>query len=380
MMIYLDHNATTPVLPEVLEAMMPYFTSEWGNPSSAYKFGSKLKGVIETARKQVAELIGAQQREVIFTSCGTESNNTAVHAALQANPQKQHVVTSVVEHSSVLNYCMALERKGYRLTYLAVDRDGLLKMADLEKAIKDDTAVVSLMWANNETGVLFPVAEIAQLCRARGVLFHCDAVQAAGKVPINVRTLPVDYLSLTGHKFHAPKGIGALYVRRKTPFSPLIHGGHQEHNLRGGTENVALIVGMGKAAELAGKRLPNYDQRVRPLRDALEDGILKTIPNTELNGHKTQRMANTTNIIFHGIESEALLILLDQEGICASSGSACLADSDEPSHVIKAMKPEANQSRSIIRFSLGPETTGAEVANVCDHTRRLTETLRTTLG
>ncbi|MBI3757349.1 MAG: cysteine desulfurase NifS [Deltaproteobacteria bacterium] len=375
-MIYLDHNATTPVLPEVLEAMMPYFTSEWGNPSSTYKFGSKLKGVIETARKQVAELIGAQQREVIFTSCGTESNNTAIHAALQANPQKRHVVTSVVEHSSVLNYCMALERKGFRVTYLPVDRDGLLKLSDIENAITDETAVVSLMWANNETGVLFPVAEIAQVCHARGVLFHCDAVQAAGKVPINVRTVPVDYLSLTGHKFHTPKGIGALYVCRKTPFSPLIYGGHQERNLRGGTENVALIVGMGKAAELAAKRLPNYNQTVRLLRDALEDGILKTIPNTELNGHKTQRLANTTNITFHGIESEALLILLDQEGICASSGSACLADSDEPSHVVKAMKPESAASRQMIRFSLGAANTHLEANTVVDALQRTTQILR----
>lgn len=363
-MIYLDHNATTPVLPEVLEAMMPYFTSEWGNPSSTYKFGSKLKSVIEEAREQVAELIGAQSREIIFTSCGTESNNTAIHAALQANPSKRHIVTSAVEHSSVLNYCMALEKEGYRVTYLPVDREGLLKFADLEGAITDETALVSLMWANNETGVLFPVTEIARLCRARGVLFHCDAVQIAGKVPINVRTLPVDYLSLTGHKFHAPKGIGALYVRRQAPFKPYLHGGHQERNLRGGTENVAFIVGMGKAAELATNHLSDYDKQVRPLRDSLEDGILKTIPNTEVNGHKTQRLANTTNITFYGIESEALLILLDQEGVCASSGSACLADSDEPSHVIKAMKPESAASRQMIRFSLALSNTGSEVKRV----------------
>lgn len=363
-MIYLDHNATTPVLPEVLEAMMPYFASEWGNPSSTYKFGSKLKSVIEEAREQVAELIGAQSREIIFTSCGTESNNTAIHAALQANPGKRHIVTSAVEHSSVLNYCMALEKEGYRVTYLPVDREGLLKFADLEGAITDETALVSLMWANNETGVLFPVTEIAQLCRARGVLFHCDAVQIAGKVPINVRTLPVDYLSLTGHKFHAPKGIGALYVRRQAPFKPYLHGGHQERNLRGGTENVAFIVGMGKAAELATNHLSDYDKQVRPLRDLLEDGILKTIPNTEVNGHKTQRLANTTNITFYGIESEALLILLDKEGVCASSGSACLADSDEPSHVIKAMKPESAASRQMIRFSLALSNTESEVKQV----------------
>lgn len=375
-MIYLDYNATTPVLPKVVEAMMPYFSKEWGNPSSSYKFGSKLKTVIETAREQVADLIGAHPQEVIFTSCATESNNAAIHAALKAHPDKRHIVTSAVEHSSVLNYCMALQKEGYRVTYLPVDRDGLLKLADLENAVTDETAVVSLMWANNETGVLFPVKEIAEICRSRGVLYHCDAVQAAGKIPIDVRTIPIDYLSLTGHKFHAPKGIGALYVRRKTPISPYVHGGHQERNLRGGTESVPLIVGMGKAAELARKHLPAYDKKVRPLRDMLEEGILESIPNTELNGHETQRLANTSNVTFHGIESEALLILLDQEGVCASSGSACLAESDEPSHVVKAMKPESNASRQMIRFSLGCELEGAQVASVVSEVGMAAEALR----
>ncbi len=250
-----------------------------------------------------------------------------------------------------------------------------MNLADLEAAITDDTAVVSLMWANNETGVLFPVEKIAEICRSRGVLYHCDAVQAAGKVPIDVRKIPVDYLSMTGHKFHAPKGIGALYVRRKAPFSPLIYGGHQERNRRGGTENVALIVGMGKAAELARKHLPDYEKKVRPLRDELEEGILSSIPNTELNGHKTQRIANTTNISFHGIESEALLILLDKEGICASSGSACLADSEEPSHVIKAMKPNTAASRQMIRFSIDTATTQVEIRSVVGAVQRETEAL-----
>jgi cysteine desulfurase len=353
--IYLDYNATTPVLPEVLEAMMPYLTSEWGNPSSSYKFGSSLKKVIETARAQVAELIGAHPVEVIFTSCATESNNAAIHAALKADPLKRHIVTSAVEHSSVLNYCKALEKEGYRVTYLPVDREGLLKLTNLEGAIIDGTAVVSLMWANNETGVLFPVKEIGEICRSRGVLFHCDAVQAAGKVEIDAQKIQADYLSLTGHKIHAPKGIGALYVRRKAPFSPFVHGGHQERGFRGGTESVPLIVGMGKAAELARKHLPSYDNKVRPLRDALEDGILDSILNAELNGHKANRLANTSNISFRGIESAALLILLDKEGICASTGSACLADSDEPSHVIRAMKAESAASRQMIRFSLGLE-------------------------
>lgn len=360
-MIYLDHNATTRVLPEVIEAMMPYFTTGWGNPSSSYKFGAKLKTVVETAREQVADLIGAHPREVIFTSCGTESNNAAIHAALKAQPDKRHIVTSAVEHSSVLNYCKALEKEGYRVTYLPVDRGGLLKLADLENAINDQTAVVSLMWANNETGVLFPVKEIGDICRARGVLYHCDAVQAAGKIAIDVQKIPIDYLALTGHKFHAPKGVGALYVRRKTPISPYVYGGHQERGLRGGTESVPLIVGMGTAAQLARKQLPNYEKKVCPLRDELEDGILNSISNAELNGHKEQRLANTSNITFRGIESEALLILLDREGICASSGSACLADSDEPSHVIKAMKPESAASRQMIRFSLDTDNSREEI-------------------
>ena len=401
--IYLDHNATTPVAPEVREAMLPYLTDEWGNPSSTYRFGSKLKAVIETAREQVAALLQASPREIIFTSCATESNNAALHAALKANPAKRHIVTSAVEHSSVLSHCQALEMEGFRVTYLPVDRDGLLKLADLENAITSDTAIVSLMWANNETGVLFPAREIAELCRSRGVLYHCDAVQAAGKIEIDVRQTQADYLSLNGHKFHAPKGVGALYVRRKAPFSPLIHGGHQERGLRGGTESVPLIVALGKAAELARRSLPGYDQKVRPLRDALEASILgpvcrsrreeartfeakdqslltsaptTLIPNTERNGHATQRLANTTNLTFHGIAAEALLLLLDQEGVCASSGSACLADSDEPSHVVKAMKPDTGASRQMLRFSLGPENTSGEVRPAIDAIHRAVHALR----
>ncbi len=365
-MIYLDCNSTTPVHPEVLEAMLPYFTDQWGNPSSSYSFGAKLKGAIETARGQVAGLIGASPREIIFTSCATESNNAAINAALMANINKRHIITSAVEHSSVLNYCKAMELRGYIITYLPVDRDGLLKLADLENAITDQTAVVSLMWANNETGVLFPVKEIGEICRSRGVLFHCDAVQAVGKVEIDMRRIPVDYLSLTGHKFHAPKGIGALYVRKKAPFLPFIYGGHQERNLRGGTETVPLIVGLGVAAELAIKQISTYDETVRPLRNALENEILNSIPDTELNGHKTQRLANTTNITFHGLDSEALIILLDQEGICVSSGSACLADSDEPSHVVQAMKPDSTASRQMIRFSFDREMTEDDAQRAVD--------------
>lgn len=375
-MIYLDHNATTPVLPEVFEAMRPYFCEEWGNPSSTYRFGSKLKTVIETAREQVGDLIGAHPREIIFTSCATESNNAAINAALKANPGKKHIITSAVEHSSVLTYCKALEKEGYRVTYLPVDREGLLKLADLENAIEEDTAVVSLMWANNETGVLFPVPEIAQVCKARGVLFHCDAVQAAGKIGVNLTRAQVDYLSITGHKFGAPKGIGALYVRRKKPYTPLIYGGHQERNLRGGTESVPLIVGLGEAAKYASKKIHKYESSVRALRDDLEEAILSSIPDTALNGHKSLRLANTTNISFHGIESEALLLMLDQASICASSGSACLADSEEPSHVIQSMKPNEDNSKKMIRFSLGQDTSNSEIQTCIRTTASIVSALK----
>ena len=361
-MIYLDHNATTPVLPEVFEAMKPYFTDRWGNPSSSYRFGSELRGAIETARIQMAELIGARPFEVVFTGNATEANNAAIHAALMAQPMKRHVVTSKVEHSSVLNYCVALERDGVRVTYLPVDREGLLNLADLEAAITNDTAVVSLMWANNETGVLFPVSDIANVCKARGALFHCDAVQAVGKMSIDVSRFQADYLSIAGHKLGAPKGVGALYVHRKAPFSPYLHGGHQERGRRGGTESVALIAGLGKAAELAKSKISEFEKVIRPLRDTLEETILSGVPDAELNGHKSQRLANTSNLAFRGVDADALLMLLDQEGICASSGSACLADSADASHVISAMKPELRGERNSLRLSLGIEHTANSVS------------------
>ena len=365
-MIYLDHNATTPVAPEVFEAMVPYLTSQWGNPSSSYGFGARLRTALEKAREQVAGLIGSYAGEILFTSCATESNNAAIHAALKARPGKKHLVTSAVEHSSVLSYCKELEREGFRVTYLPVDREGLLNLTDLEAAVCDETAVVSLMWANNETGVLFPVREIGEICKARGVLFHCDAVQVAGKLQVDVAQVRVDYLSVTAHKFNGPKGIGALYVNRRVPFSSYVYGGHQERGRRGGTENVALIVGMGVAAELACGKVAGYEARVRPLRDILEAGVLARVPGTELNGHPTLRLGNTSNITFSGVESEALLLLLDGEGICASSGSACLADSDEPSHVVRAMKPDAGASRQMIRFSLVGGMTEADVSRTLD--------------
>ncbi len=360
-MIYLDHNATAPLRPEVFEAMRPFLTDRWGNPSSSYGFGAKLKAEIEAARRAVAKLVNASAGEVVFTGSATEADNTALNAALTARPDKRHIITSAVEHSAVLNHCAFLETQGVRVTRLPVDADGLLDLAALDAAFAEDTALVSLMWANNETGVLFPVAEIAARCRARGVPFHCDAVQAAGKLPIDFKVIPIDYLALSAHKLGGPKGVGALIVRKGSPFEPLVHGGHQERGRRGGTENVAGIVGFGRAAELVLAEVKDYAAQVTPLRDRLEGELLARLAGVERNGHPTERLANTTSLTFPGVEAEALLLLLDQAGVCASAGSACLADSDEPSHVIRAMKPRSAAARQMIRFSLGKETTLAEV-------------------
>lgn len=345
--------------------MLPYLREEWGNPSSSYRFGSHLKSKIEEAREQVTELIGAKSpQEVLFTSGGTESNNTALHAVIHSTG-KTHIVTSQVEHSSVLSYCRFLEEfRGYQVTYLPVDREGLISMADLEGAIGLGTALVSLMWANNETGVLIPVEEIGQLCRSKGVPYHCDAVQAVGKLPMKLRDLPIDYLSLTGHKIGAPKGIGALYVQKDAPFVPFVQGGHQERSQRGGTENVASIAALGMAADMAKKKLPAYDATVRPLRDALEEGILSTIPTAERNGHVTQRLANTANVFLPGIDSDAVLTFLDSQSICASSGSACMESAITPSHVIKAMSGSHDRSSESVRFSLSPANTLEDVKTV----------------
>jgi len=360
-MIYLDHNATTPLRPAVFAAMEPFLTTRWGNPSSSYTFGSKLKAEVEAARRSVARLVNANASEVVFTGSATEADNTALNAAFGAQPGKRHLITSAVEHSAVLNHCAFLETQGARVTRLPVDAEGLLDLIALDAAFAADTALVSLMWANNETGVLFPVAEIAARCRARGVPFHCDAVQAAGKLPIDLKALPIDYLALSAHKLGGPKGVGALIVRKGAPFVPMLNGGHQERGRRGGTENVAGIVGFGHAAELARTEVADYAARITPLRDHLETQLLAGVPGAERNGHATERLANTSSITFPGVEAEALLLLLDQAGVCASAGSACLADSDEPSHVIRAMKPHGAAARQMIRFSLGNETTAAEV-------------------
>ena len=364
---YFDNNATTRVAPEVVEAMLPFLTTVWGNPSSAYRFGHQVAKYVDEARAKVAALINADTKEVVFTSCGTESNNAAIHSALKSNPNKRHVITTAVEHSANINYGEFLQKQGYDVTFLPVESDGSLDLHLLEKAIRPDTAIVSVMWANNETGVLFPIEEVAAICRSKGVPCHTDAVQVSGKLKIDVKALGVDFLSLSAHKLHAPKGIGLLYIKRRTPFQPFVIGGHQERGRRGGTENVAQIVGFGRAAELAVERLHEEVARVRSLRDRLENTILSTIPNTIRNGTKEPRLPNTSNIAFEFVEAEAVLMMLDQVGICASSGSACTTGSLEPSHVLTAMSVNPMRARGSVRFSLGYYNTNDEVDYLLKH-------------
>ena len=358
---YFDNNATTRVAPEVVDAMIPFLRDYWGNPSSTYGFGRLVGEHLDRARAQVAALINAEPREIVFTSCGTESNNSAIHSALASQPDKRHVLTTSVEHSANMKFCDLLRKRGYTVTFLPVAPDGGLDLELLEKAIRPDTAIVSVMWANNETGVLFPVHDIAAICRRKGTLFHTDAVQTPGKMRIDVRELDIDFLSLSAHKLHAPKGIGLLYVKRRVKYQPYIVGGGQERGRRGGTENVANIVAFGRAAELATTSLNDENTRVRALRDKLEDGILAGIPGTSRNGAKDPRLPNTSNIAFDGVEAEGILMLLDQAGICASSGSACTTGSLDPSHVLTAMGCSVARARSSIRFSLGIYNTDAEV-------------------
>jgi cysteine desulfurase len=373
---YFDNNATTRVAPEVTEVMIPMLSEFWGNPSSAYAFGSQVHGHVEKAREAVAALINADPKEIVFTSCGTESNNSAIHSALVTNPAKKHVITTAVEHSANINFGEYLRKQGYDVTFLPVESDGSLDVHLLEKSIRPDTAIVSVMWANNETGVLFPIEEIAAICRSKGVLCHTDAVQVPGKLKIDVKALGVDFLSLSAHKLHAPKGIGLLYVKRRTKYQPYVIGGHQERGRRGGTENVAHIVGFGRAAELALANLHDENTRVRALRDKLENTILTTIPNTVRNGAREDRLPNTANIAFDFVEAEAVLLLLDQLGICCSSGSACTTGSLDPSHVLMAMGLNPMRARGSVRFSLGMYNTAEEVDYVLKHLPALIKRLR----
>lgn len=374
--IYVDNNATTKVAPEVVDEMTPFFGDLYGNPSSMHTFGGIAGRKIQQSRERVAALIGASPEEIVFTSCGTESDSTAIQAAIQSNPGKKHIVTTRVEHPAVKSLCEHLAKKGYRITFVPVDRKGRLDMDALIKSLGDDTVIVSIMWANNESGVIFPIDEIVKHVKEREIIFHTDAVQAVGKIPVDVGRLPVDMLSLSGHKIHAPKGVGALYVRKGTKFSPFLIGGHQEKGRRGGTENVASIVGLGKACELAISHLSEQNGRVRQLRDMLENGLLKQVPKALINGDPENRLPNTTSISFEYIEGESILLLMDQMGICASSGSACTSGSLEPSHVLRAMGVPFTAAHGSIRFSLSTYSTIEEVDFIIEKLPPIIERLR----
>lgn len=375
-LVYADNNATTMVAPEVVETMLPYFTEYYGNPSSMHTFGGQVAKKIDSARQQVAELIGADPGEILFTSCGTESDNAAILGILRANPQKKHIVTSRVEHSAVYNLCKYLAQNGYHVTELGVDTQGMLNLNELTDAIKEDTAVVSIMYANNETGVIFPIEEIGNIVKQKGSLLHTDAVQAVGKIPINLSKSTIDLLTLSGHKLHAPKGVGALFIRKGITFTPFIIGGHQEKNRRGGTENVPSIMGLGKACELAKKYLAEEQSRVKLLRDKLEREILEKAPDVRLNGHKIHRLPNTTNLSFEFVEGEAILLLLNEKGICASSGSACTSGSLEPSHVLRAMGVPFTAVHGSVRLSLSRYSTMEEVDFIVEHLPPIIRRLR----
>ena len=376
--VYLDNNATTQCAPEVVEAMLPYFSEKYGNASSIHSFGGENRHVIDAARRQVAQLIHAQyDDEIIFTSCASESDNTAIFSAVRANRAKKHIITSAVEHPAVLEPFKFLESQGYRVDYIGVDEQGRFDMEQFKRLIDTQTAVVSVMWANSETGTIFPIQEISKIAHEYGAVFHTDAVQAVGKIPVDVQAAGVDMLSLSAHKFHGPKGIGVLYVKRGTRFLPYLMGGHQEKHRRAGTENVPYIVGIGKAAELAQKRLSGGTmQKVAALRDELEQGILKTIPDVKVNGDPEHRVPNTTNISFGYIEGESILMFLNDFGICASSGSACTSGSLEPSHVLRAMKVPFQFAHGSVRFSLSDQTTSEEVRLVLKELPPIIERLR----
>jgi len=374
--IYLDNNATTQVAEEVLDAMLPYFRELYGNPSSMHTFGGQVGQKIRVAREQVAALLGSLPEEIVFTSCGTESDNSAIRSALMTRPDKKHIVISRVEHPAVRTLCSHLGTQGYKITELPVDKNGILDLENLEKSLTPDTAIVSLMWGNNETGVMFPVEEAAKLAHEKGILFHTDAVQATGKIPINMKNNVIDMLSISGHKLHAPKGIGVLYIRRGTKFSPFLIGGHQEKERRGGTENTPSIVGLGKACELAAKNMEKENTYVKRLRDKLENELLKRIPQSRVNGDIVNRLPNTTNISFEFVEGEAILLLMNELGICASSGSACTSGSLQPSHVLRAMGVPFTMAHGSVRFSLSINNTEEEVDFVIDKMPAIIERLR----
>jgi len=387
--IYLDNNATTPLDPAVIEEMLPFLTKYYGNPSSGYAFAARARKAVDLARERLAALLGCAPSEIVFTSGGTESNNAVIRSALaysavaaakagQFEPRGKHVVTSAVEHSAVLHPCQDLEKCDCAVTFLRVDRDGRVDLAELEAALRPETALVSIMWANNETGVLFPVEKIAEICRRKGVLFHTDAVQAVGKIPIRLRETAINFLSLSAHKFHGPKGVGALYVNGRTRFNSLIAGGGQENGHRGGTENVASIAGLGKAAELALRYVAEGKENVRSMRDRFEKAILKSVSGASVNGAGALRIPNTSSLSFEGIESSNALLLLDRHGICCSAGSACRTGSHEASHVLRAMNPNGDGARRSLRFSFGRFNTEAEIDRAIEIVPKVIEKLRAT--
>jgi len=374
--IYLDNNATTQVAPEVFEEMKPYFCEYYGNPSSMHTFGGQVEPKINEARERVASLIGVEPYEILFTSCGTESDNSAINSAIQLYPDKKHIVTTRVEHPAILNYCKYLEGRGYKITYLDVNKKGNLDLGQLEDSITDETAIVSVMYANNETGVIFPIEKVADIVKSKGVLFHTDAVQAVGKIDIDLKNSSIDMLSMSGHKIHAPKGIGALYIKKGTKFRPLIIGGHQERNRRGGTENVPYIIGLGKAAELCEKFIKEEQTRVKSLRDKLERGILENIDRVLINGDRKNKLPNTLSVSFEYIEGEAILLMLDAKGIAASSGSACTSGALEPSHILRAMGIPYTAAHGSIRFSLSRYNTEQEIDYVLNELPPIIKRLR----
>jgi cysteine desulfurase len=374
--IYVDNNATTRVSESVLEEMLPFFRESYGNPSSMHTFGGSVAADITKARERVASLINAAPEEIIFTSCGTESDSTAIRATIEAYPDKKHLITSRVEHPAIKNLFEHLSKKGYSVSFVPVDKKGNLDLDYLYEQLTPETAIVSIMWANNETGVIYPVDEIAAAVREKGVVFHTDAVQAVGKLEVDVKRTPVDMLSLSGHKIHAPKGVGALYLKKGTKFSPFLIGGHQEHGRRGGTENVASLVGLGKAAELAKAQLADAPQKIAALRDKLEKNLLERIPNSMINGDPQHRLPNTTNISYEYVEGEAILLMMNELGICASSGSACTSGSLEPSHVLRAMGVPFTAAHGSIRYSLSDYNTEEEIDYIAEHTPPIIKRLR----
>lgn len=365
-MVYLDNNATTPLDPAVVEEMLPFLTKFFGNPSSGYAFGAQARKAVDRARGQVAALLGCEPSEIVFTSSGTESDNAAINSALLLDSKRPHIVTTSVEHSAVARHCEEVAKRGCDVTFLSVNQQGALDLEELESAILPQTAIVSAMWANNETGVLFPIEEIAAIVRNKGVLFHTDAVQAVGKAPIKLANSPINFLSLSAHKLHGPKGVGALYINRQTRFRPSLLGGGQENGRRSGTENVASIVGLGKAAELAAAAMKAEQTNVRQMRDRFETGLIENIPEVSINGDKETRLPNTTNIAFAGIEAESALMMLDQRGVCCSAASACRTGSHEPSRVLSAMQMSPARARGSLRFSFSRFNSDADVAKALE--------------